>query len=425
MRRKILSVLLTVAMLMTMTAFGAMSVSADPADGLQAVGSTTESMQVGGTLVLAVDIVPDSADGDYYVEWTYTSVPAGIVGDAAGDGFEFYIHEVTAQGTITVTAQLMDDDDETVGDPVTFTITVTAAGGNDNGGGTTPVQGLTWNPVTEAFTVANDGTVLYAIVRGTTPELIARARWFPLYGELNLSRMIRRGVRNVYVAFRNTEGALAGVVMAGAEPRIPSIQSGAADIIVTISGRGTDVPQRNAVYWNAAGVGTLNGVNAGTWAVMVGRAGTNGWTALNPATVSQAQFPMGAAIEARQLSGTAALVAVTGNTTITPAGNSARVRIPAVPRAPGAPRVRNGVVTVPAAQQFTWLPNVAALATFDMTTATWTAGADITLTATHTNQVLVTRLAPVSADAGRHRPASFPRATLITEAMVPTAPAAP
>jgi len=218
---------------------------------------------------------------------------------------------------------------------------------------------------------------------------------------------------------------LAGVTMAGENPRVPALMGTAPSTIVTIAGR-ADAPARNAVYWNTAGVGTLNGA-AGSWAIMVGRAGTNGWTTLDTAALSQAQFPMGAAIEVRNL-GTpgAALVPITGSTvSITPGATAARVRIPAIPRAPGAPRVRNNVVTVPAAQQFTWLPNVAALATFDMTTATWTAGADITLTATHTNQVLVTRLAPVSADAGRHRPASFPRATLITEAMVPTAPAAP
>jgi hypothetical protein len=414
MKRKILSVLLTVAMLMTMTAFGAMTVSAEEPTGLAIVGEATRSVTVGATISLAVTLDPAGADLDYgegfEIEWESNNDNV----DVDGDGLTATVEGETA-GSSIVTATLIDLDDDSTVASVTFTITVNAI----------PVVGaptVEWNRITETFSA--DGAVLYAVVRGTAPDALARARWFPLSGDLNVTRIVpRRAGRNAYVAFRPAATALSGVTIAGeTTPGLTIQQSDAATgtFVVTIAPRG-DAPARGAITWGATG--TFNGLSdTGTYAIMVGRAGTNGWTYLNTGAITQHNFPMGASAEVRPIPATAtASGPINAAMTITPASNAARVRIPAVPRAPGAPRIRTGTgaVSIPGTQQFMFV-SAADRATFDMTTFTaatdWTTGTDVTLTAAHVGQYLITRLAP---DAGRNRPASFPRATLIIADMIP------
>jgi hypothetical protein len=302
-----------------------------------------------------------------------------------------------------------------------------------------------WDPITERFIAENN--VMYAIIRGATPELrntaIARARWMPLVGEFNVSRIIpRRPEQSAFIAFRGVDGALAGVTMgAGVTLTQPAIRTATGVMIVEISGRAPAPPrigqavadgQQGPITWDAA-TGRLAGLLDGaSYAVMVGRAGTNTWAYLHSDDFSQAMFPMGAAIEVRPLGmgddavfmrflSSSTTIAGGTNPPIVPGANPARVRVPAVPNAPAAPRIVNRAFAMRPNQQWVIVPN---LDGFDMTTlATGTveqaaggthwspviaAAGTVEIPAGVTSGYIVIRNTAVA-----NRPASFPRAVAI------------
>jgi len=208
-----------------------------------------------------------------------------------------------------------------------------------NGGELKLADIVAWDGVNETFSVAEgfDGVVLYAVIRmspDATGEARAnafvRARWFPLVGDFNVSRLIpRRDNRTAVIAFRTLDD----VTVAS-----PITVEGNSHV-VAISGR-ADAPRRgNAGFatWDNGIV--IQGNDNPTWAnfdVMVGRAGVNGWDNLENMTLTQAMFPMGGSMMVRHAENRAITTSATG-TTIIPAGNAMRVRVPVIARAPNVP----------------------------------------------------------------------------------------
>jgi hypothetical protein len=253
-----------------------------------------------------------------------------------------------------------------------------------------------WCAITETFT-ANNGPVLYAL--RYNPDSHERARWIPLIGTLDASRIIPR---------RNTQLDRQGAVNARYRPTLIAFKCASATLAATPTGlagddhlidiihlQGRDDLARNSIVWSGfandgagglsyayvdnsgtrprflaptstASITTLSlAPNAAHYVVMAGRAGTNGRAMANALTVTLEQwaFPMGATLEVRSVATMTDLGTADESTTATgdawtrtrasdtdvtlrSATNPLRVRVPAMPRAPRAQAHRTNAASL-------------------------------------------------------------------------------
>ena len=218
---------------------------------------------------------------------------------------------------------------------------------------------LEWDAARETFVPNNadaaNAMILYTLAwNPLRPESV---RWFPLIGELNLSRVFPtrdNPARPVRIAFRHVGDLRLIASPTGLDFTSASnttIQGLGGVISITLRGRDA---RPTGISYSPLNGGELVGATMSTLDIMVGRAGTNGWTsgraftagsnitgAGMTATLTNVIFPFGSTVEVRDNSNatiTALGTVVVGTPAeIRPASVPLRLRIPAVPRAPRMP----------------------------------------------------------------------------------------
>lgn len=350
---------------------GIVAASATPTGIARFGTTTTRTITVGGTTWLDVSIVGGLMPVGWSVVWTSSNPAIVAIGNTwSGSTWAEVNISGVAEGEALVTAQLVNDEGENVGGPVGWTVTVNPFRLNNV---------LNWDSQNETLSTDQRG-VMYAL--RFNPAQPERARWLPLVGSLNLSRVFPRAGRGnatiaIWVPLNNVS------VPAMAEPGTAGRRQGRT-VSLTLEPR--QALDRNAVtYTPLAGGGIVLGaapanvaaarvaINAfpnSSFSIMAGRAGVNGWGSLglvrNRDVINAGMNPVGGNLTIRRTSEIIVTPPGQANVTlwatgfsndnvITPASASVRIRIPAVPRSPN-PRVRNQAIAISNRMEYVVLP---------------------------------------------------------------------
>ena len=353
-------------------AFGGIVAASATPTGLLRVGAATRTVAAGSGITLATDVVGGTIPAGWGIVWSSSNPAIAVIGNIVSSGPSWEDRRLlgVAQGTAVVTAQLRDDEGGNIGAAITWTVNVNPF---------ILSTAFHWNSNYETLFTERRG-VMYAL--RFNPAQPERARWLPLVGSLNLSRVFPRAGRGnatiaIWVPLNNVS------VPAMAEPGTAGRRQGRT-VSLTLEPR--QALDRNAVtYTPLAGGGIVLGaapanvaaarvaINAfpnSSFSIMAGRAGVNGWGSLglvrNRDVINAGMNPVGGNLTIRRTSEIIVTPPGQANVTlwatgfsndnvITPASASVRIRIPAVPRSPN-PRVRNQAIAISNRMEYVVLP---------------------------------------------------------------------